>query len=671
MDKHFQKILIANRGEIALRIIRAVHGMDKHALVVHSDFDSELPFVTESDEAHSLGKGSLAETYLNVDKILQIAEENGVDAIHPGYGFLAENAGFAEACLSKGIHFIGPSPESIRIMGDKARAREKAKELGLPVLEGITGDMEDLDRQKEGFPYPILIKPAAGGGGKGMRIVRHPGDFAEAANGAAREAENYFGSPSLYVEKYLENPRHIEIQVLADHHGNAVHLFERECSIQRRYQKIIEEAPSAAVRPETRAALARSALELVRGIGYTNAGTIEFLMDQQGAYYFLEMNTRIQVEHPVTEMITGIDLVRQQIAIAQGQPLSFGQEDLHISGHAIEARLYAEDPEKEFMPATGRIEVFSLPPEVRVDAGYHSGNLVEPHYDPMIAKLIVHGNSREQARNNLISALKKIHVTGLTTNRDFLIALARTDAFGTNAVHTRYLDQEMESLVNIIRKQRSAYPEYLLLSAATLIALQSGNQNGTRPGSPWDDIGYWRLVPEMRLRDSENDHRIRYELQKGRRRMRLLIGEAFHEVFLESRDGNHYRIRTGQHVLHVWGTTDRSEVHLDVDGHHFSYIRPDVLDERYLEGGRQERGQMTNQIMAPLNGRVVQVNCRNGETLKKGQPLLVIESMKMENKVLAPHELTIEKILVSPGEQIKTNQIIITLASYEQSPDQQ
>lgn len=671
MDRHFQKILIANRGEIALRIIRAVHGLDKHAVVVHSDFDSELPFVTESDEAHSLGPGTLADTYLNADKILRIALENGVDAIHPGYGFLAENAGFAEACAEKGVTFIGPGPESIRIMGDKSNAREKAKQLGLPVLEGITGEMDDLIRQKDRLPYPLLIKPSAGGGGKGMRIVQDPGEFEEAARGAAREAANYFGSPSLYVERYLENPRHIEMQVLADHHGNAVHLFERECSIQRRYQKIIEEAPSAAVGPDTREALALSALELVRGMGYTNAGTVEFLLDHTGSFYFLEMNTRIQVEHPVTEMVTGIDLVREQIAIAEGQPLSFGQSDLHINGHAIEARLYAEDPGKDFMPATGRIEVFSSPAEARLDAGYRSGNLVEPHYDPMIAKLVVHGKNREQARSRLISALKEIHVTGLTTNRDFLIALARTDAFGTNNVHTRYLDLEMDPLMSSMQKQRDAYPAPLLLSAATLIALQSGVRKNGAMGSPWEEIGYWRIVPEIRLRDAEKDHRIGYELQKGRRRMKLVIDEEHHEVFLEAREGNLYRIRMGRHVLHVWGVTDRSEVHLDVDGHLFSFTRPDILDERYLEGERKDTGQKANQILAPLNGRVVQVNCREGESIKKGHPLLVIESMKMENKVLAPHGLTIEKILVSPGEQIKANQIIITLAPYEQSPDQQ
>ncbi len=464
----FNKILIANRGEIALRIIRTVHSMGRRAVAVHSFSDRELPFVTEADEAYSLGSGTLAETYLDQSKIIRIAREAGADAIHPGYGFLAENAGFAERCMKEKIVFIGPNPEAIRIMGDKVRARERAGELGLPLLDGFTGEPDELVAAANRFPYPVLIKPSAGGGGKGMRIVYSAEMFEEAAIEASREAVNYFGSGDLYVEQYLVNPRHIEVQVMADHHGNAVHLFERECSIQRRYQKIIEEAPSVSVSPATRRLITERALDLVRGMGYTNAGTVEFLMDETGSFYFLEMNTRIQVEHPVTEMITGIDLVKEQITIAEGESLSFSQDDLQISGHAIEARIYAEDPIQSFMPSAGKIGAFMQPDTrgLRIDSGYRRGNRVESHYDPMIAKVIAHGTDRKDAIRHLVESLKNFHITGLNTNRDYLVSLLQTPFFARNRLHTMVVEQEAASILEAVRLSRDKIkPEFLVLAA--------------------------------------------------------------------------------------------------------------------------------------------------------------------------------------------------------------
>ncbi len=660
---NFHKILVANRGEIALRVIRAIRDLDKLAVVIHSDFDRDLPFVTEADEAYSLGDGTLADTYLNEDKILEIALSAQVDAIHPGYGFLSENPNFARACREKGISFIGPEAGVISLMGHKSNARRKAADLGIPVLDGVISDLEGLIGQKASLPYPLLIKPAGGGGGKGMRIVTHPSSFEEQARDATREALSYFGNGDLYVERFLENPRHIEVQVIADHHGNAAHLFERECSLQRRYQKIIEEAPSGFLKPETRERITRIALQLVRGISYTNAGTIEFLMDEQQEFFFLEMNTRIQVEHPVTEMVTRIDLVREQIRIAEGKPLSFRQDEVELRGHAIEARIYAENPEQDFMPSTGRIDTFEWPqqPSVRVDNGFQAGNLVEPYYDPMLAKLITTGRNREEARNLAISALKEVRVTGLTTNRDFLIELLRSESFNSNQIHTRYIDNHLGSLLSHIQERRKNLEKNQLLAAASLIALQKSN-GPDQSASPWLSIGHWRILPDITLLCDHRPYRIRYELIKGRERVRLHMDQQEFLVSLERREGNHYWIRMNRQILRIWGVTDRSEVLLDLDGHLFRLRRMDILDRRFISSSATRRKEDNGEVFAPLNGRIVQINVKEGDQVEEGDPLLVIESMKMENKILASYTSRVGQIAVSVGDQVKENQLIITLA---------
>lgn len=660
---NFHKILVANRGEIALRIIRAIRRLDKLAVVVHSDFDRTLPFVTEADEAYSLGTGTLSDTYLNTGKILEVARIARVEAIHPGYGFLSENAAFAEACRKEGIAFIGPDPEVIALMGHKSNAREKAKALGLPVLEGFTGELEELIAAKDQLPYPLLVKPAGGGGGKGMRTVTGPDRLEAEAREASREALSYFGSGELYVERFLEAPRHIEVQVIADLHGNAVHLYERECSLQRRYQKIIEEAPSGFISGETRERITREALRLVRGIGYTNAGTIEFLMDAGQQFYFLEMNTRIQVEHPVTEMITGIDLVREQIRIAEGHHLSFGQDDLGIRGHAIEARLYAEDPGRQFMPSTGRIDTFEIPelPEARTDSGFTRGNLVEPYYDPMLAKVIASGGDRELARKNLIATLKEVRITGLKTNRDFLIGLLRSTAFEENEVHTRWVDQQLDPLLESMKREREEMGMELLLSAATMIALQPAQEQKSPRTGPWNTIGHWRHLPDITLMTDRDTHRIPYELLKGRTRMRLHFPGRDLTVSLERKQENHYWIRIGSQVLKIWGITDRSEVLLDLDGHLIRFRRMDILDRRFIDSAGKRNGEEKNDITAPLNGRIVQINVKEGDTVEEGEALVVIESMKMENKILASRAARIKNIGIAVGEQVLANQLMITL----------
>jgi acetyl/propionyl-CoA carboxylase alpha subunit len=661
----FNRILVTNRGEIARRIVRTIREMGKVALIIYAEDDRELPFVTEADEAYSLGSGDLSRTYLNVEGIVNIASAAQADAIHPGYGFLAEHAGFARACEEAGIHFIGPSAEMIDLMGHKSRAREIALKLGVPVLEGETGDLNTLLEKRSLLPYPLLIKPAAGGGGKGMRIVQTADTFEQEALDASREALNYFGSGDLYVEHFLEGSRHIEVQIIADYHGNRVHLFERECSLQRRFQKIIEEAPSGFISENTRKLITSTALELIKGIGYTNAGTVEFLMDHKQNFYFMEMNTRIQVEHPVTEAITGVDLVREQIMISQGHSLSFAQEDISMEGHALEARIYAENPVSDFLPSSGYLDAFDLPTgmDVRIDSGYRTGNLVETWYDPMLAKLIVKGETREDARKKMIKALKQTHITGLSTNRDFLVGLLRSDHFKLNTIHTRLIDQEIQNLLSSINQHRAGHAQESLLAAASFIALHTVKEDAESSKSLWHQMGPWRILPGISLQWDQETHFIKYRLQKGNEHMWLRMKGQEYQLSLESREGHHYRIRMNGQLIKVWGKTDRSEINLDLDGQQFKLRRLDILDRRYIHQDEKKKSYTPGEISAPLNGRVVRINVKEGDRVTEGVPLLVIESMKMENKMLSDQEAIVKQIEVSVGQQVRTNQILLTLAS--------
>lgn len=442
----FEKILIANRGEIAVRIIRACRELGIGTVAIYSEADRESLHVLLADEAYCVGPAPSAQSYLNIPNIMSTAVLAGVDAIHPGYGYLSEQAHFAEICASHGIKFIGPSTESISRMGDKAAAKETVRAAGVPVIPGSEGPVSD---EKEALAiadeigYPVLIKAAAGGGGMGMRVVFDRNEFSSAFQVARSEAQAAFGNPDVYIEKAIEMPRHVEIQVLADEHGNIVHLGERECSIQRRHQKIVEESPSPAVTPELRQAMGEAAVNAARAVGYANAGTVEFLLDAHGNFYFLEMNTRIQVEHPVTEAVTGIDLVKQQIRIAAGEPLPFTQDDIKWTGHAIECRINAEDPDRNFMPSPGRISLIHPPggPGVRFDTGVYSGAMVSPYYDPMFAKLIVHGNDREEAIARARAALQELVVEGIQTNIDFHLRVMDDEAFQRGELSTDFIER--------------------------------------------------------------------------------------------------------------------------------------------------------------------------------------------------------------------------------------
>ena len=461
--KIFKKILIANRGEIAIRVIRAAKEMGIKTVAIFSQADENSFHVRMADESYSLGGNDLDKTYLNIRKILQLAKISECEAIHPGYGFLAENPLFVEACDNAGIVFIGPSARAIKLMGNKIESRAFVKKLGIPMTEGITGNIETLIKKAGNLNLPILVKAAAGGGGKGMRIIHNINDLKEILQSTSREAKSYFGDGTVYIEKYIEEPRHIEIQVLGDQYGNIVHLFERECSIQRRYQKIIEESPSVTLNQEARAKMGLAAVKIAREIGYENAGTVEFLVDKDLNFYFLEMNTRVQVEHPVTEMVTGIDIVKEQILIAAGGKIKFKQEDITQKGHAIECRIYAEDPQTEFLPSPGNILLYSEPfgDGIRVDSGLDKCATVESFYDPLICKLIIFGNTREEARKKMIHALNNFVIHGIKTNITFLTYLLTGDAYKHNNISTKYCDDHLDDLLMKIFKDREEFPKYL------------------------------------------------------------------------------------------------------------------------------------------------------------------------------------------------------------------
>ncbi|UCG22787.1 MAG: ATP-grasp domain-containing protein [Chloroflexota bacterium] len=497
----FKKVLVANRGEIARRIFRACRELSVRSVAIYSEVDRSAPWARQADESYMLPGVTARETYLNQQLIIDIAQAAGADAIHPGYGFLSENADFAEVCESEGIHFIGPTPAAMRALGSKAGARLIAKQAKVPVIPGVDGaEYDDMALRDMSITlgYPVLIKASGGGGGKGMRVVWSPEDFMESLRTARNESQSSFGSDHVLIEKYFTDIRHVEVQVLGDRHGNLVHLFERECSVQRRHQKIIEESPSPAVGAQLRADMTSAALSLARAVGYISAGTLEFVLTPEGKFYFLEMNTRLQVEHPVTELVTGVDLAAWQIRLAAGEPLAFGQSDLVQRGHALECRIYAEDPTNEFLPSIGPISFYrpAAGPGVRVDDGIETGTQVSPFYDPMLAKIVTYGDDRREAIRKMVRALQDTVIFGVTTNIPYLLDILEHQGFLAGEISTKFIEEHMDPWLPAADRSNStwlAMAAYEVLMDASPRPGAAGNR-GDAPDDPWAMDGGWRNV---------------------------------------------------------------------------------------------------------------------------------------------------------------------------------
>ena len=651
-----RKLLIANRGEIARRIQRTCRRLGIATVAVFSDADADALFVREADEAVRIGPAASRESYLVIEKLLAAAKLTGADAIHPGYGFLSERAEFAEACEAAGLTFIGPTPSAIRSMGLKREAKLLAAAAGVPVVPGYGGEEQDdavLAQKAREVGFPLLLKASAGGGGKGMRIVREERDLVAGIEGARREALAAFGDGTLIVERYVSSPRHVEIQILGDAHGNLVHLFERECSIQRRHQKIIEESPSPALTPELRAKMGEAAVRVGKAIGYRSAGTVEFILGGD-EFFFLEVNTRLQVEHPVTELVTGVDLVEEQIRVARGEPLGYSQESLRQRGHAIEVRLYAEDSGAGFLPQAGTLADFFVPLEegVRLDTGVESGDEVSIHYDPMIAKVIAHGATRAEAIRRLARTLERTSVQGLASNRALLIRVLEHPAFAAGALDTHFLDTHFAGALGEPADPRR---DRLAAIAAMLVTHEEhGASRAVIPGVPNGYRNNFSIAQTVAYALGEQTLMVAYRHRgKGRFDVALdgaasarvrLVSWAAPTLVLEDHDGHRHTLRVvvdearGQFFVHgTYGSTALVE-------------KP-----RFPEPGAE---QIAGGCVAPMPGKIIKVLVTEGQAVTKGTVLVILEAMKMEHSVAASEDGVVTKIAVSEGEQVDSAQVL-------------
>jgi 3-methylcrotonyl-CoA carboxylase alpha subunit len=656
----FDKILIANRGEIACRVARTARRMGIRTVAVYSDADAGALHVAMCDEAHRLGPPPARESYLNGDAIIALARKTGAQAIHPGYGFLSENESFAAACAAAGIVFVGPPPAAIAAMGSKSAAKKIMSEARVPIVPGYHGDDQSVQRlshEAQAIGYPVLIKATAGGGGKGMRVVERAVDFASAMASAQREAKASFADDRVLIEKYLTAPRHIEIQVFADAHGNAVYLFERDCSVQRRHQKVLEEAPAPHMKPEVRRTMGTAAVAAAKAIGYVGAGTVEFIaadsFARDGAFYFMEMNTRLQVEHPVTEMITGLDLVEWQLRVAAGERLPKAQDEIELRGHAIEARVYAEDPGRKFLPSIGKLVHLSQPKssaEVRIDTGVRAGDEISPYYDPMIAKLIVHGEDRDQALRRLAQALGDYQIVGVATNVAFLRRVVLHPAFASGNVDTGLIARNHEALVPA-PKPASA----LALVAAALFEVRAleeerrveANRSGD-PYSPWSAVDTWWV--------NSNLHKIVLVFAEGEAHHEIAVRRARDSWSLLMPQGEvnaRVKLREGRLAVEAFGTESVvSVVPRGAERHVFS---PDgrwqlsIVDPlAHVEAEETHGGH----LMAPMSGAIVAVLVKAGDRVDKGAPLMILEAMKMEHTIAAPVAGVVTSVNFRVGDRV-------------------
>ncbi|SER25731.1 acetyl-CoA/propionyl-CoA carboxylase, biotin carboxylase, biotin carboxyl carrier protein [Lentzea xinjiangensis] len=636
----FDSVLVANRGEIAVRVIRALKSLGIRSVAVYSDADADALHVRMADEAVRIGPAAAGESYLSIEKIVRAAVSTGAQAIHPGYGFLAENTAFAAACAEAGIVFVGPPASAIEAMGDKIRAKLTVSAAGVPVVPGRTeegmSDDQIVGAALE-IGFPVLLKPSAGGGGKGMRLVHEESALREAIESARREARGSFGDDTLLVERFVTNPRHIEIQVLADAHGNVVHLGERECSLQRRHQKIIEEAPSPLLTPRVREAMGSAAVDAARSVGYVGAGTVEFIVDgASGDYYFMEMNTRLQVEHPVTEMVTGVDLVEWQLRVAAGEVLDLG---VRLDGHAVEARVYAEDPARGFLPTGGRVLALREPTSVRVDSGLYEGLVVGSDYDPMLAKVIAHGRTREEALRRLDHALGEMVLLGVTTNIPFLRALLRDPDVRSGALDTGLVERKLAALTS------AEIPDDVYVAAGLERSLEPRGED------PWDQLSGWRVGEHAWTTWRINDVDVRVRGDE------VVVGAGEPVKARARRDGGDLLVGSRRYAI----ARDGDVLWLGHDGASWA-----LTEAAFLVGASGGAAASGGPVKSPMPGTVLVVRAQQGAEVTAGQALFVVEAMKMEHTVTAPVDGVLAEVNVQAGQQVALDQVLALVVSHEE-----
>jgi geranyl-CoA carboxylase alpha subunit len=660
----FDSVLIANRGEIACRIIRSAKAMGLKTIAVYSEVDANAPHVKTADQAYLIGPAPVGESYLLPEKIIEAAHATGAQAIHPGYGFLSENANFAKACKKAGLIFIGPEPDAIELMGDKAKSKRRMIKAGVPCVPGYQGEDQDdktLIAAGTDIGYPIMVKAAAGGGGRGMRLVANAKDLPNAIKDARSEAENAFGSGELILERAVQNPRHVEIQVFADKYGNTVHLGERDCSVQRRHQKVLEEAPCPVMTEKLRTVMGAAAVKAAKDIGYVGAGTVEFLLDGSGAFFFLEMNTRLQVEHPVTEMVTGLDLVALQIQVARGEALGLTQVDISLDGHAIEARLYAEDPAQDFLPATGPVDLWAPAsgPDIRVDSGIETGGEVSPYYDPMIAKIIAHGATRDEARLKLIKALKTTALFGLKTNKSFLIDALTHEKFASGDATTAFIGthfspgQIQEKTLSVEAAACAAIIQYELQrdrSLASSVGISPEILN-------WSSAS--KIVTPFTYADGEGRLDL-YVTPLNQTRYTILCNGEKSDVLVQTRsefdaviniDGNRFKVLFNQPAP--------SAIDISIDGRDYSLVNLNAV----IANAEDSVG--AGAVMAPMHGALLEVFVAKGDTVEKGQRLAILEAMKMQHEILAGIDGEVSGVHVTAGMQIAADTLMFEIKNGE------